>query len=127
MIQPAENLEVLVAALENELLACVDEDILAAPDALDIAQRMASVVDGQLRQRLTRTGLPARTPVRRDRRQRLPQRKRSDKLRLVDRVLVASPKARALVEPDQVATLSEEELDGLLERMRKLGILGAND
>ena len=123
----AKDSEVMLTRLEDELLASTDEDILAGPNAMKLSQRMASLVEGQLRLRLKRAALPAQVPARRDRRGHSQERQRPSKRQLVDRVLVASPKARELADAEQIAKMSEEELDHLLFRMRALGILGPND
>ncbi|KKC24352.1 hypothetical protein [Sphingomonas sp. SRS2] len=126
MIDQANDAGAMLSRLEDELLASADVDILAGPGAAELSQRMASLVDARLRTQLKRVALPARVAGRPDRRG--PQmRQQLNKRQMVDRVLVASPKARALVEPDQIAMMSEEELDKLLLQMRALGLLGSDD
>lgn len=127
MTNQAKDMETVLTALEDELMASTDEDILAGPDATEVAQRMASIVQGQLQLRLKRGTPPARMPRRVDRRGHPQQRQRPSKRQLADRVLVANPKARRLVELEQVAKMSDEELDDLLRRMRALGFLDAED
>jgi hypothetical protein len=127
MTNQAKDMETALTVLEDELLASTDEDILAGPGAADVSQRVAALVEAHLRPRLQRPALPVRVAGRWDRRGRVQERQRPTKRQLVDRVLVASPKARALVEPDQVAMMSEDELDHLLLQMRTLGLLREND
>ena len=115
--------ETMLDAVEDELFASCDDDLLAAPSAARIAERMSVLVAARIRPVLDRQALPARVPARRNSRARAPQRGPKIKREMVDRVLVASPAARALVEPAEVATLSDEELDHLLARMRALGLL----
>jgi len=127
MISQAKAVEALMALLEDELLASADEDITAGPGAGEVSQRVASLVDAHLRPRLKRVALPARVLGRRDRRGHPQEQQRLNKRQLVDRVLVASPKAGALVKLDQVAMMNDDELDQLLLRMQSLGLLDAED
>src|SRR4051794_3986928 len=101
--------DAILSLLEDELHASADEDILESPRAAALAAKVRSIVDGQLRTRSQRLPLPARVPPRRDRRgARLagPAIKRE----IVDRVLVASSKARALVANEEIAAMNEAEL-----------------
>lgn len=127
MTNQAKDMEAVLTRLEDELMASSDEDILSGPEAVEVAQRMASVVQGQLQLRLKRGTPPGRMPRRVGRRGHPQQRQRPSKRQLADRVLVANPKARGLVELDQVAMMSDEELNDLLRRMRALGLLDTED
>lgn len=127
MTDRAKNMNTILAQLEDELLASTDADIVAAPDASQVSQRVAALIERQLLERTKKSMLPVRAPSRRYRRNHSQDFRRPSKRQLVDRVLVASPKAQTLVKPAQVAMMSEEELDEILLRMRALGFLGSDD
>lgn len=118
--------DALLTLLENELLASADEDILAASGAAALADSVRVIVNGHLRVRSHRPPLSRRAAPRHDRRARrmsAPEAKRE----IVDRVLVASPKARALVANDEVGAMDEAELDQILIKLRSLGLMNEGE
>jgi len=127
MTNQPNTIEAMLVTLEEELMASSDEDILAGPGAAEVSQRVAALLEKQLRPKFNRTPPKVHVLRRRDRRGHSHDRHPSRKRQLVDRVLVASPKARALVEQAEVDFMSEEELDEVLLRMRSLGLLESDD
>ena len=124
MIDPApKTADAVLTLIEEEILASADDDILAGAGAAALAARARTIVEGRVRQQAGCQMRSLRVWPRRDRRAPAFDQSRNTKRLMVNRVLVASATARALVEPDRLATMAEDELDLLLARLRTLGLV----
>lgn len=118
------GLERLVSAIEDAWFEADDGEVLASTEARALAREARTIVEATAR--TARIGLEPTPKIRRAASRLLPRRAAPHRAAM-RQLLVANPRARAIVGKARLETMSDADVEEALEKLAALGILPESD